>query len=622
MLHTFRNAAKTWVVKLLFALLALSFVAWGVGDFVKRSAMGTGPAITVGGVEVPATEVNMEFKREIERLQATFKGQLTEETARKIGYLDQTIQTITTRLLVDNASKSLGLAASDATVLKAVTNDPGLKNEQGLVDRERLRAALARMGMTEAGFLKIARAEQTRNQLAQSLTGGIVAPMTLVDPLVRRRYEQRVAEAAFVSDTAVPAPAAPTQAELETYYNGNTDKFMAPEYRALTVLKLRPADVESQIQLTDSDIAAAYDQHQGEYNTPEKRQSSQILIADEAKADKAAEQVKQGRDITAIAKSLDAKIIDLGIVDKSELPPELQDAVFQAASGTTVGPIKSDLGWHVIKVYQVIPAQTKTLEQVKTQLTEKVHNDRVVDLLAELSNKVEDALGGGASIEEAARRFSLNISTFDAVDAKGLGLNGKAVDSLPKEPSFLNIAFHTDQGAESQMADNGKEGYFLIRVDGITAPAPKPLAQVKTEAVAAWSTAKRHAAAKDKAEAVAQQFKGAALASLKGTGIELKTTQPFTRDAGDTSGLPAPVVGKIFEALQGEISTTELADGFVVARLAQVKPADPAEHPDQIQTVRRATSQALAGDLSDSFLSALEAKVGVKIDRSQVTREE
>ena len=109
---------------------------------------------------------------------------------------------------------------------------------------------------------------------------------------------------------------------------------------------------------------------------------------------------------------------------------------------------------------------------------------------------------------------------------------------------------------------------------------------------------------------------------MKGTGIELKTTQPFTRDAGDTSGLPAPVVGKIFEALQGEISTTELADGFVVARLAQVKPADPAEHPDQIQTVRRATSQALAGDLSDSFLSALEAKVGVKIDRSQVTREE
>lgn len=622
MLHTFRNAAKTWVVKLLFALLALSFVAWGVGDFVKRSAMGTGPAITVGGVDVSATEVNMEFKREIERLQATFKGQLTEETARKIGYLDQTIQTITTRLLVDNATKSLGLAASDATVLKAVTNDPSLKNEQGLVDRERLRSALARMGMTEAGFLKIARAEQTRNQLAQSLTGGVAAPMTLVDPLVRRRYEQRIAEAAFVSDTAVPAPSAPAQAELETYYSDHTDKFMAPEYRALTVLKLRPADVESQIQVSDEDVSAAYDQHQAEYNAPEKRQSSQILIADQDKADKAAEQVKQGRDITAIAKSLDAKIIDLGVVDKAELPQELQDTVFSAASGTTVGPVKSDLGWHVIKVYQIIPAQTKTLEQVKTQLTEKVRTDKIVDQLAELSNKVEDALGGGASIEEAARRFSLSISTFDAVDAKGLGLNGKAVDNLPKDPSFLNIAFHTDQGAESQMAENGQDGYFLIRVDGITAPAPKPLAQVKTEAVAAWSSAKRHLVAKEKAESVAQQFKGAPLASLKGVGIELKTTQAFTRDAGDSSGLPAPVVGKIFESAQGDISTTELADGWVVARLAQIKPTEPADHPDQIQTVRHAVSQALAGDLSDSFLSALEAKVGVKIDRSQVTHEE
>ena len=243
MLHTFRNAAKTWVVKLLFALLAFSFVAWGVGDFVRRSAMGTGPAISVGNVDVPATEVEMEFKRDIERLQATFKGRLTEETARQIGYLDRTIQTITTRLLVDNAAQKLGLAASDATVLRAVTNDPGLKNEQGQVDRERLRAALARMGMSEQAFLKVARAEQTRNQLALSLPGGVAAPMTLIEPLVRRRYEERTVEAAIVTDAAVPAPAAPDQAELEAYYGANTDRFMAPEYRALTVLKLRPADV-------------------------------------------------------------------------------------------------------------------------------------------------------------------------------------------------------------------------------------------------------------------------------------------------------------------------------------------------------------------------------------------
>ena len=623
MLHTFRNAAKTWVVKLLFALLALSFVAWGVGDVVRRGALGTGPAIVVGSVDVSSAEVETEFKRQIERMQPQFKGQLTEDVARKIGFLDQTIQTITTRLLVDGATSSLGLAASDDTVLKSVINDPNLKNEQGQMDRERLRASLARMGMTEVAFLKMERADQTRKQLAGAVTGGIAAPMTLVDPLARRKFEQRVADTVIVSDSAVAAPAAPSAEELETYYQANKSRFMAPEYRALTVLRLRPADVEKQVQISDEDLAAAYDQRQADFNVPEKRQSSQILVSDQGKADLAAELVQQGRDLTTIAKTLDAKIIDLGVVTKSELPTELQDTVFTTAPGTTAGPVRSDLGWHVIKVFQIVPAQIKTLDQVKPQLVQAVRHDKIIDLLAELSNKVDDALGGGASIEEAARRFNLTVTSFDAVDAKGLGTNHKPVEGLPADPSFLNSAFHTDQGSESQMSENGQDGYYLVRVDGVTAPAPHPLAQIKTEIQAAWSATKRHQLAKAKAEAIAPELKSTGLAGVnRGPGIELKTTQPFTRDASDASGLPAAAVAKVFDSAEGDVATTELPDAWIVTRLAQVKPAELTAHPEQIDRVKHMAAQALAGDISETFLSALETKVGVKVDRSQLMHEE
>ena len=623
MLHTFRKAAETWVVKLLFALLALSFVAWGVGDFVRHGAMGTGPAISVGNVDVSAAEVQTEFKREIDHLQPQFHGQLSEDVARKLGYLDQTIQTITTRLLVDNAAKSLKLAASDDTVLKAITNDPNLKNEQGQVDRERLRAGLARMGMSEAGFLKIARGEQIRFQLAGAVTEGITAPMALVDPLMRRRFEQRVADAVVVSDAAIPAPPAPAAAELETYYKANTSRFMAPELRALTVLRLRPADVEGQIQIGDDDLAAAYDQHQGDFNVPEKRQSSQILVSDQEKADQVTGMVAQGRDLAAIAKAVDAKIIDLGTVTKAELPQELQETVFSTPAGTTSGPVRSDLGWHVIKVSQIIPGLTKPMEQVKGQLTQALRKDKTVDLLAELSNKVEDALGGGATIEEAARRFGLSVSSYDAVDAKGLDINGKALATLPKDPAFLNVAFHTDQGSESQMTENGQDGYFLVRVDGVTAPAPHPLTRVKAEVLTAWTAAKRHQLAKDKAESLVADLKEEGLSAMdKGPGITAKTTHPFTRDAVEAAGLPAAAVAKVFDSAQGDVAVSELPDGWVLTKLAQIIPTDPAAHPEQVERIKRAASQALAGDMSDTFLAGLDAKVGVKVDRSQLTHEE
>jgi peptidyl-prolyl cis-trans isomerase D len=187
----------------------------------------------------------------------------------------------------------------------------------------------------------------------------------------------------------------------------------------------------------------------------------------------------------------------------------------------------------------------------------------------------------------------------------------------------LNIAFHTDQGAESQMAENGQDGYFLIRVDGVTQPAPRSLAQVKAEVSFGWITAKRHQIAKEKSDSLAAQLKGASLASVaKGPGIEVKTSLPFARNAGEASGVPSSIIGKIFDVTEGEIVSAETPDGWVVARLSQIKPIDPSAHPEKIQSVRSQTSQAIAGDLAESFLSALDAKVGVKIDRSQLTREE
>ena len=110
MLDIFRSAAKTWIVKLLFGLLALSFVAWGVGDSIRRSAFGTGPAMSVAGTDLSAPEVEAEFKRDVERLQAQAGGRLTLEMARKAGLMENTIQQLSTKLLVDAAAKKLGLA--------------------------------------------------------------------------------------------------------------------------------------------------------------------------------------------------------------------------------------------------------------------------------------------------------------------------------------------------------------------------------------------------------------------------------------------------------------------------------------------------------------------------------
>jgi len=619
MLAVFRQAANTWIAKLLLGLLALAFTSWGVGD-IRKAAFGTGPAIVVGGVSMSAGEVTAEFKREVENMQPRNGNRLTSEDARKMGLMEAVIESLVTRNLIDEAGRQLGLATSDDAIRAAVTSNPAFFNERGEFDRSRLQATLARVGLSEDALMRQERSHQIRQQLGDALGGGVSAPKLLLDPLVRRRLEQRVAETILVKDGAVPQPAPPDGATLEAYYKANADSFMAPEYRAVTVLLLRPADVAGQVEVTDEMVEEAYRQRREEFNIPERRQLSQLVVTDADSASKAAGMVASGTDLGAIAQALGGTVIDLGSVEAAELPEELAKSAFAQAPGSTAPPVKTDLGWHIVKVSGVTPGQTRSLAQVRGQIEQDLRRDKAGDVLTELSNKVDDALGGGATLEEAAQRFGLKLVKAAAVDVQGHGPDGKPVANLPKAPSFLDVAFHSDPATESQLTDNGGDGFFMLRVDSVTPPAPRPLADVKAQATAAWQAEQRHAAARVRADKIAEALKAGE--PIHTAGGESRTTPPFTRDGGEGSGLPPTTVTELFAGAPGQVVVDSADGGWLVARLARVIAFDPASHPKDAESARSTLSQAVSGDLMDQYLAALNAKVGVKVDRSQLSREE
>ena len=624
MLSSFRNASKSWVIKIFFALLALSFVSWGVGDVVRGGA-GRGPAVEVGKTSISANEVMAEFKREVERLQPLFGGKLNAEDARKLGLLDRTIETLVTRTLVDEAGRSLGLAANDEQILKQVTSNQAFRNELGQFDRELFRRTLARAGYSEDVFFKLERANVIRSQMADALSSGVVAPTLLVDPLLRHREERRVADLIQVRDDQVPLPPAPDAATVEQYYKDNTANFMAPEFRKLTVMLLRPADVADDVMVTPEMVAENYQQRQDEFNTPERRQVTQLVLDDKAAADKAAAMVARGQTLDAIAKALDTQVLDLGVVEKAELPEELADPVFSLPANTIAPPFKTALGFHVVRIGGVVAGRTRPLAEVKAQIDQELRREKSMDVLSQLATKVEDALGGGASLEETAKTFNLRTLPIAAVDAQGRGPNGKAVAELPKSDQFLDVAFHTEQGTESQLTEVEGNGYFLLRVDQVTQPQAKPLAEVRAEVVAALQGEKRHALARDRAEKIAEQLKSGEPAAkvAQAFGAKSQTTEPFTREGGaEAAGLAPALVADMFKVAVGGVGIGSSQTGHVVARLARVVPFDPTRSQTAAEAARHKVSQAMSADVVDQYVAALNAAIGVKVDRSQLSREE
>ncbi|OAN64484.1 SurA N-terminal domain-containing protein [Magnetospirillum moscoviense] len=624
MLDSFRNASKSWVVKLLLGLLGLSFISWGVGDVLRGGLFGRGPAIEVGKVQVTAAEVNAEFKREVARLQPLFGGKLSAEEARKMGLLDRTIQTIVTRTLIDEAARRLGLSASEDAVVAQVAADPNFRNERGEFDRELLRRALNRANLSESDYMRMEKSNMVRAQMAEALSGGLVAPVTLADPLTRWREERRAAEIAQIKDEAVALPAAPDQAAIEQYYKDHSTRFMAPEFRALTVMLLRPADVGALAEITDAHIAEAYQLRLDEFVTPERRQVAQVVLADDVAAARATDLVKAGKDLAAIAKDLGASVVDLGTVEKGELPDELGTALFAQKPGTISAPVRTALGWHVAQVGQVTPGRTRPLAEVKSMLEQDLRRERSTDLLSQLANQVEDTLGAGTSLEETASRFQLKVLRIPAIDAKGQGPNGKPVADAPKSDTFLDVAFHTEQGAESQLTEKEGDGYFLVRVDRVVPPAPRALADVRAEVVAGWQAERRHEKAGELAKAIAEQVKaGEPLAKVaQAHGIKVVTSAPFTREGAEAAKLAPAVVADLFQGKSGTVAVKAEKGGWVVARLAQVIAFEPAKDAKATETARRKISSTVASDLVDQYLAALNVELGVRVDRSQISREE
>ncbi|HLO74918.1 MAG TPA: SurA N-terminal domain-containing protein [Magnetospirillum sp.] len=618
MLDTFRNASKSWFVKLLFALLVLSFLAWGVGDVIRGGLFGHGPAIEVGSVQVTAAEVNVEFKREVDRMNPVFGGKLTAEDARKLGFMDRAIENIVTRVLIEEASRRLGLAASDDNVVARIAADPSFRNDKGEFDRRLFGAVLQRANLSEKEFLRRERANIVRTQLAEGLSGGIAAPKDLVAPLTRYREERRVAEAIVLRDDSLPLPPAPDAGQLEAYYKANAQRFMAPEFRALTVLVIKSAAVAAKVEVTPEMVEDAYNTRLDEFQPAGRVLMSQIVLTDKAQADKAAALVKAGKDLNAIAKELGAKVVDLGSVDRSDLPEELANAVFAAAPGATTEPVKTPLGWHVAQT------RVRPVAEVKKQIEAELRAEKTNERMNELNTQIEDALGASTPLEEVAARFDLRIAKLPAIDAHGKNPAGKPVADLPKGDSFLDVAFHTDQGTESQLTEANGDGFFIVRVDSVTPPQPRPLLEVKNEVVSAWQTERRHEMAKERAGKIAEGLQaGKAAAELaQSLGGKAQTSKPFTREGGEDASLPPGLVSDLFKANVGGVASAAAQGGWVVGRLAKIVPFDPAQQPQVTETASRQLTQTLGGDLIDQYLAALNASVGVKVDRSQLSREE
>ncbi|MGG5889170.1 SurA N-terminal domain-containing protein [Falsiroseomonas sp. HC035] len=623
MITWFRNLTQTWFAKVLFLLLVLSFAIWGIEDTVRNFGRETAVVSMAGGdIEVP--EAQTAARRELQRVQqqlgASFEA---EEPLRRAVTMQAIEQLIAERAQRAEAAR-LGLATPDAAVQAYVFAIPNFQTA-GQFDRLTLDSFLRQSNLTEAQFLEIVRDDLRRIQLSGAVRAGAPAPDLLARAMVRYERERRIADVVELPLLSAPDPEPPAEAALARYHANNPEQFSTPALREATIAVLNAETLADQIEVSDADVAAAYEARRTQYEVAERRDLQQALLPTEEAARQVAATWRANPDFPAIEQAATAAggaALAIGNVPRGDLPIEaLANAAFSAPPGGVTDPVQSPFGWHVMRVAAVTPGATTPLAEVSDRLRQELALERAADLAFSRANQVEDALAGGAALDAAAREFGLTVANV-TLDAQGRDAEGlPAILPVPAaaRAEALRLIFAAQQGAAPRLQElRDAEGFVGVELKAIRPAALRPFEQVEEDVRRAWINDAKRRAQEERAAALLGAVRGGQPLpeAAAAAGFTSQRMGPFGRQPEQGApGLTVPreLLPVLFGLSPGEPTMVPTPAGFAVAQLVEVVGVDPAADAEALANARRTAQQQMADDLNAAYIAALRARANPQI---------
>ena len=547
MLQFLRNSVASIFTKALIGLIMVSFAVWGMGDVFGGGFFGNTVA-EVGSVKISANDVSNQYKRELDRLR---RMNIDSNRARQLGVRDRVIQSMVNEASFDAEAVKLGLTASDATIAFEIRADPSFRGNLGSFDRIQFEQLLRANGFTEEAYVSSMRRQIARMQAVESITSTIQVPKSVADTIYNWREQSRSASITYVTIDPTAKVPEPTSTQLEAFHKKNEAAFTASERRSVSYLDLSAREFAKQIAPTEEELVAAFKERAEEFTIPEKRKVLQMVVSEKADAEKASVRLMAGDDFATVAKEIaeqTAESIELGEITREDIPEELAPAVFELTSGSISRPIQGPFGWHVFKVESITPLKEATLGDVRDQLAKELSHEKAIDQVFSAANKLEDAIGSGATFEIAGRNVGLTVKKLSKIDISGRDAKNIIIDGLPGAP-FLETVFATDSGQASTLIEGQNGGFFILRVTGVTPSRTRPLSEVKKQAITMWKGEERINIAEAKAKKVANGLKlGQNLKEIREAEGESLTPVPFfTQQTGPAqSKLPYEVINRLF----------------------------------------------------------------------------
>ncbi|MGH9699664.1 MAG: peptidylprolyl isomerase [Candidatus Acidiferrales bacterium] len=610
-----RNRWVKITMTVILVIICVSMVITLIPGLVG-SSFGTNPdaVATVGGQAISLVDLQ-------NKLEQATRGQAMPEVLKGL-YAQQVLDQMVFQQALNLEAQRLGISVTDQEETQRIKQilPSAFSGDAWMKDRY-ANEVQTRTGMSVPEFESVLRDEMLQEKFQRLVTDGITVSPGEIQEEFRRRNEKVQIDYALVKPADLASGIHPTDAQLSAFFAKNSGQYQIPEKRSASYALLDLNTLREQTQIPESDVSAFYNAHLDDYKVENRVHAEHILFKTigmtdaqiteiHNKAEDVLKQAKHGGNFEDLAKKYsedDAtkpKGGDLGWIVEGQTVPEFQQAAFSLPKGGISDLVKTQYGFHIIKVLDHEQAHTKTLDEVRSQILPALLNQKVNQEASDMSDQMATAVrqSDRQSLADIAKRYHLaqgETQPASVTEAVGdLGTDAELHQELFElRPGELSMPIQTDKG------------YVIISPKEILPAHQGTLAEVHDKVVADYQQEQSVILARQKALELSKNARGGQNfdAAAKALTLDTKKSDAFPRTGtvGDLGS--AKLLDAAFNMSPGQISEpTQIAGNWLVYQVVAHTPANPADIAQQSLDIGQQVMQAKRQAAYQAFQTALQ----------------
>ena len=486
MLKLMRENAGSWIVKVLLGIIVFVFVLWGVGSVDSNKHQ---EVATVNGDPISVDEYQEAYQNMIAQVRQRFGNNLNSDMIEMLQLEKETMnRLIDKRLLLQECDK-LNIIVTEDELVESIRNTTVFQNNDAF-DPNLYRAILRSNNLTPEGFEAMQKQAMTIEKLRSMVVDNVkVANDEITEWFNWRDTKVDIDYLLFSPQQKTEID--PSDEELEAYFKEHGEKYKTPEKARASYVCLDTETYLNEVSVPEQEIALYYDEHQEEFESPKTVAARHILLKVPVEAGEALDiekkaeieaillQAREGKDFAELAKTYSegpskANGGYLNAFKYEDMVKPFADKAFAMKPGEISDPVRTQFGWHIIKVEEVNEESRKSLETATPEIREKLKTRMARNKAYNDADAIYNAILNGDDLNQAADTLSLEIKTTDFF------ARNEPIKGIDQGYKFANIAFNLPvmETSEIEEFDNG---YYIIRLDERIDPKIPDLADVAAE---------------------------------------------------------------------------------------------------------------------------------------------